>query len=50
MCPALLAPPEGGGLGPAAEGIGPTHFDGKTRAFVRDPNGLLLEFVETGAR
>jgi catechol 2,3-dioxygenase-like lactoylglutathione lyase family enzyme len=46
--PALLARLKAAG-GPAAE-IGPTHFDGKTRAFVRDPNGLLLEFVEAGAR
>jgi catechol 2,3-dioxygenase-like lactoylglutathione lyase family enzyme len=46
--PALLARLKAAG-GPSAE-IGPVQFDGRTRAFVRDPNGLLLEFVAGGPR
>jgi catechol 2,3-dioxygenase-like lactoylglutathione lyase family enzyme len=30
--------------------LGPMQFGGRTRAFVRDPNALLLELVEAGAR
>jgi catechol 2,3-dioxygenase-like lactoylglutathione lyase family enzyme len=43
---ALVARLKAGGV---AVAIDPVQIDGTTRAFVRDLNGLLLEFVEAGA-
>src|SRR5262249_35355665 len=43
---ALLARLKAAGVSPE---IGPARINGRTRAFVRDPNGLLIELVEGGS-
>jgi catechol 2,3-dioxygenase-like lactoylglutathione lyase family enzyme len=48
--PALVATLAEAGVTVDTDGGKPVNVDGRLRAFVRDPNGLLVEFVEAGAR
>jgi catechol 2,3-dioxygenase-like lactoylglutathione lyase family enzyme len=48
--PALLARLKAAGVTVDTEGGEAVHVDGRRRAFIRDPNGLLIELVEAGAR
>jgi catechol 2,3-dioxygenase-like lactoylglutathione lyase family enzyme len=45
--PSLLERLKAAGVAVEAEGARPVMVDGRVRAFFRDPNGLLIELVET---
>ena len=46
--PALLARLKAAGVTVDSEGGEAVNVDGRLRAFIRDPNGLLIELVEAG--
>jgi catechol 2,3-dioxygenase-like lactoylglutathione lyase family enzyme len=47
--PALLARLKAAGVTVETDGGEAVNVEGRLRAFIRDPNGLLIEFVEDGA-
>ena len=48
--PALLARLKAAGVTVDTDGGEAVDVDGRLRAFIRDPNGLLIELVEAGAQ
>ena len=48
--PALLATLKAAGVTVVTDGGEPVNVNGRLSAFIRDPNGLLIELVEAGAQ